>query len=83
MDLDEMTTELLWAEAEEWLDSLAAMIRGRSYAEHSSTGIRHVILQVRRDLNHVERLLLEIEVRRGEDRAQGREDESQGQETVP
>jgi len=62
-DIDKMTIDELWTEAEMWLDSIGRMVKGRCYQEHSSTGIQHIKYNVRRHLVHIDRLLLEIDVR--------------------
>lgn len=48
-----------WLEIEECLDSLVMDVQHRCYPEHSDTGVRGLMLLVRRHLWKVEQLLLE------------------------
>lgn len=63
-DIDKMTTDELWTEAEMWLDAIEDMISHRCYPEHSATGMKNIQLDIRRHLARVDYLLLVIEARR-------------------
>ena len=62
-DMDRMTIDELWQEAEMWLDGIEDTLAHRCYSEHSMTGIRYIQLEARKHLAWIDRLLLEIEVR--------------------
>jgi len=64
-NLGEMTIDELWEEIELWFEGIEGTVGGRSYGEHSATGVRYVELQVRKHLTYIDRLLLEIEGRAG------------------
>ena len=63
-DLNVVTIDELWQEAETWLDGIADTVSHRCYREYSMIGARAILIEVRKHLTWIDRVLLEIEIRR-------------------
>ena len=55
-----MTKEERWKEIEECFKSIELDVKSRCYVEHSTTGIRYMVLLVRKHLGRIDELLLEL-----------------------
>ena len=62
-DLNMVTTDKLWQDAEMWLDGVADTVSHRCYREHSMIGVQAILIDVRKHLVWVDRVLMEIGMR--------------------